>query len=193
VNYQFKSLNLSLTIHALLILALLGVNNSFVVTNKPLLIDFTIGDSVKAGKPSRITEEKADTDKKRHPEVRKEKRDIQEKEPEILESKPEVPLVSQRVATTEEPMPVAAYDEKGTDSGKKTVDITETVSMATESRSGESTGATITKTGMEAVGSGYLGDAPEQGKIRYLKEHFAYIKDKVRKHISYPDFARKMG
>jgi len=193
VNYQFRSLYLSLATHAVLILTLLGVNNLFVVTNKQLLIDFTIADSVKAGEPSGSKTEKAGMDKKRHPEVLKEKRNIQEKRTEILESKPEVPLVPQNVVTTEEQMPVAAYDEKRMDSGEKTVDITENVSMATGSRSGESTGTIIEKTRMEAVGSGSLGDSPEQGKIRYVKEQFAYIKDRVQRHISYPDFARKMG
>ena len=193
MNYQFKALNFSLAMHVVLILILLGVSNSFVVTSKLLVIDFTIGDSVKAGEPSRSRTEEADMDKKQHPEVLKEKRNIQDKEPEILESKPEVPPVPQHVSTTEEPMPVAAYDEKGTDSRKKTEDITENISMPIGSRTGESIGTTIAKTGKEAIVYGYSGDSPEQGKIRYLKEHFAYIKDRVQRYITYPDFARNMG
>ena len=33
----------------------------------------------------------------------------------------------------------------------------------------------------------------EAAKARYLKEHFAYIRDKILKNISYPTLARRMG
>lgn len=191
MNYQFKALNLSLAMHVVLILILAGVSNSFVVTNKLLVIDFTIGDSVKAIDPSMSRKEKADTDKNRLPVARKEKRNIQDKQPERPESKPEVPPATR--ATTEEPIPVAAHDEKRAASGVLTENITDNVSMATESQAGDLTGTNIAKAGKESVGYGYSGDSPEQGKIRYLKQHFAYIKDKVQRHITYPHLARKMG
>jgi protein TonB len=191
MNYQFKSMNLSLAFHAVLILILLGVNNSLVVTSKLLVIDFTIGDSIKAGELLRSRKGEADIDKKQYQEVRKEKINIQEKEPEIIEPKPEVSPVTQHVSTTEELIPVTAHEEIETDYSKKT-DIPENIYMA-GSRSGESNGASIAKTGDKIAGSGYSGDSLEQGKIRYLKEHFAYIKEMVQRHITYPDFARKMG
>lgn len=48
------------------------------------------------------------------------------------------------------------------------------------------------------VGSGYgqgVGNGrglPNAG-MQYLKEHFAYIRDLIMKHLSYPQMARKMG
>lgn len=186
MNYQFKALNLSLAMHIVLILILIGISNSLVVTNKLLVIDFTIGDSIKATEPSMSKKVKTDMDKNRHPVARKEKRNIQN-------NKTEVPPAPQHVATTEEPMPITTHDEKRTDSSAITENLTENVSMAAGSQGGYSTGTAIAKAQKEAVSYGYSGNSPEQGKIQYLKKHFTYIKDKVQRHITYPTFARRMG
>jgi protein TonB len=44
-----------------------------------------------------------------------------------------------------------------------------------------------------AGGQGSDGDSPEIAKNRYLKEHFAYIRDLITKNLSYPPTARRMG
>jgi len=41
-------------------------------------------------------------------------------------------------------------------------------------------------------GSG-TGQTPDESRVAYLKEHFAYIRDRITKSISYPPMARKMG
>ncbi|MDP2278545.1 MAG: energy transducer TonB, partial [Nitrospirota bacterium] len=46
--------------------------------------------------------------------------------------------------------------------------------------------------GSAASGSG-SGSSIEKAKMRYLKEHFVYIRDMIMKNISYPHMARKMG
>jgi protein TonB len=48
------------------------------------------------------------------------------------------------------------------------------------------------------VGSGYgqgvgNGRGLPNARMQYLKEHFAYIRDLIMKHLSYPQMARKMG
>lgn len=49
-------------------------------------------------------------------------------------------------------------------------------------------------TGTESTGDqGSDGDSPETAKNRYLKEHFAYIRDLVMKRLSYPAAAKRMG
>lgn len=47
--------------------------------------------------------------------------------------------------------------------------------------------------GWSAVsGSRSMANAEEQ-KIRYLKEHFAFIRDRIMRNITYPRIARRMG
>ena len=48
------------------------------------------------------------------------------------------------------------------------------------------------------VGSGYgqgvgNGRGLPNARMQYLKEHFAYIRDLIMRHLSYPQMARKMG
>jgi protein TonB len=50
-------------------------------------------------------------------------------------------------------------------------------------------GATIAGVG----GGGGGGASAEQLKMRYLSEHFAYIKDIIQQNITYPQRARRMG
>jgi protein TonB len=42
-------------------------------------------------------------------------------------------------------------------------------------------------------GTGISDGGKESARTKYLKEHFAYIRDKILKNISYPDSARRMG
>jgi protein TonB len=37
------------------------------------------------------------------------------------------------------------------------------------------------------------GEGKESAEKKYLREHFAYIRDKILGHISYPPLARRMG
>lgn len=54
----------------------------------------------------------------------------------------------------------------------------------------------VSKEGSPA-GTGLGGGNPDKGrdeaKIRYLKEHFTYIRDKILRNVSYPAQARRMG
>lgn len=43
----------------------------------------------------------------------------------------------------------------------------------------------------DETGQGRKGDALENAKNLYLKEHFGYIRDKIMKNVSYPYIARK--
>jgi periplasmic protein TonB len=56
------------------------------------------------------------------------------------------------------------------------------VGAGTGSGTGDSTGPGQAK-----------GESPETLKARYLKEHFAYIRDMILAHLSYPAMARKLG
>lgn len=41
--------------------------------------------------------------------------------------------------------------------------------------------------------SSNIGDSSEKARQRYIREHFAYIRDIITKNLSYPYMARKMG
>jgi len=42
-------------------------------------------------------------------------------------------------------------------------------------------------------GMGNADHTKEAAKVKYLSEHFAYIRDKILRNVSYPDAARRMG
>lgn len=50
------------------------------------------------------------------------------------------------------------------------------------------------KGGTGGTGKGYgIGQSEEYMKMKYVKEHFRYIRDLIMKHLTYPLLARKMG
>lgn len=52
----------------------------------------------------------------------------------------------------------------------------------------------IGKGGTGGAGKGYgMGQSEEYMRMKYLKEHFRYIRDLIMKHLTYPLLARKMG
>jgi protein TonB len=44
-----------------------------------------------------------------------------------------------------------------------------------------------------STGTGNAAGGGKAARIRYLNDHFAYIRDKILKNVSYPDAARRMG
>lgn len=186
MNYQFKAFNLSLAMHIVLIVILTAVGNSLVLTSKMIVIDFTIGNPVKAPEPSVSSKVVTQKDKKRHPAVSREKRDVQDK-------KLEVPPAPRHVETTEEHMPILKHEMERIDSSVISEKMTEPVSMSAGGQAGTSTLISRADADKESYGLGSSGDSLEQEKARYLKKNFAYIKYRVQRHIIYPTFARKMG
>ncbi|MEW6676129.1 MAG: energy transducer TonB [Nitrospirota bacterium] len=45
---------------------------------------------------------------------------------------------------------------------------------------------------MTASGGG-SGGSDEEGRARYLKRHFSYIRDMIQRRLNYPKLAREMG
>jgi protein TonB len=43
------------------------------------------------------------------------------------------------------------------------------------------------------TGSTYTAGTEKAAKMKYLNDHFAYIRDKILRNVSYPDAARRMG
>jgi protein TonB len=60
-------------------------------------------------------------------------------------------------------------------------------------RDGYSGVATEQNERSNTTGIAYTAGAGKAAKIKYLNDHFAYIRDKILRNVSYPDAARRMG
>jgi protein TonB len=193
VRFQIKALFLSIAVHSVVIMMLFSHHNSSVNSDRLLVIDFTMGNDMVNGekkehsktklKPLFVSEE--NKEKVKH-HIAEEKVVIPKPQPETV-----MPIPSPAAAIDKQ-MPIATYDQE-TASGKDIHNITGDVSMVIMGSKGGSSGTATAKTGIDKVSYGYGGSSLEQEKLRYLKEHFVYIKDMVQKNITYPEVARNMG
>ena len=201
MSYQFKSFQISLAFHALLMLIIFtaDMSSSSPPRGNLMVIDFTIEESTNAGpetshdtiskpKPRLKVSELKHRIKNRNPETEKKRIEVQESKDEVIlpvtQSKKEETLV-------EAQMPVLDQIEEGKEYNSKEHIIT----------ASETTGGLFGKGGERGV----LGDDNVvtsdigwgrpygHGKINYLKENFSYIKDMIQKRITYPRLARRMG
>lgn len=197
MGYQFKAFLWSFAIHALALMITIGTSLSMVDVKKPIVIDFSIGEPAglmkegikelthlpkkgkgaakKAGPP--LEKESIPERKESIPERHEEAEIKQETEiihggqtsPSISESQVEVPASS-----SERIIGLSGGMNAGVPSGGQD-GLSEGVKTGTNVAYGRGTGDSMVK------------------KARYLKEHFVYIRDRIMKHLSYPDMARRMG
>lgn len=160
-NHLNKGLIASFLIHGLICIGILLVKiwadkKCYAQVNKPIVIDFRIGNNFKQVEEQTLSQKKPQGVKKKG------------------ESKQEEKVLNQDlIPTIQEP---ATYTEtlcEPLEEAVETGNITQEVSDNSDNVD-------------EDIGGGY-------GEQKYLKEHFAYIKDRIRKEISYPPMAREMG
>ncbi|MCL4457214.1 MAG: energy transducer TonB [Nitrospirae bacterium] len=167
------SLWVSFVIHAAIFLVFLQFGKVIVLANKPLVIDFSIGNKISLN--SRMHEKATDDKPKPKKQIVRESRSLPAPRTEELpirtEHKQTMP-----VEANPDSVPIAAALEPGSRTVLKK-DATHTNADAVKTTSG---GAKITS-------------AVAEVKAKYLKEHFIYIRDMIMKNISYPRTARKMG
>lgn len=186
MNCQLKGFSLSLLIHMSALLLIIGMSNSMVNFNKPLVIDFSIeGPSVKS--PDKTVPAPADrVTIPRHPqptEPAKKTTITQEVVPQNVppETPPstvsrQVSAVSKTAAETQAPVPFAGPSPK------------------VQQAAGSSPSASnVTHSEVKASGVQGHVNAPEVMKQVYLKEHFAYIRKIVQQKLGYPVIARRRG
>ncbi|MEW6738864.1 MAG: TonB family protein [Nitrospirota bacterium] len=172
MTHQSKGLRFSLILHAVVIAFIIAFSSSIVPINKPIVIDFNIEDSADAPKKSsKELPAPKPAVRSQKPEVKEQKKEIEKPAPvadvhptPITESQVPIPSVQPR---TEQ---VVAKNEGHT-----------AVSSRTDASSGS-------KKDTDAV-----GNSEEKARMRYLKEHFGYIRDTIMKNLSYPHMARRMG
>ncbi|OGW20041.1 MAG: hypothetical protein A2077_04645, partial [Nitrospirae bacterium GWC2_46_6] len=160
------SLWVSFVIHAAIFLVFLQSGKVIVPANKPLVIDFSIGSKIHTY--SR-TYEKAAAD---------------------------MPKLNKQIVRESRPVPVPRTEEQA--GHKQTMPVeTNPIAAAPERGSREVVKKDASHANADAVKTAVVGTKTASGvneaRARYLKEHFAYIRDLIMKSISYPRIARKMG
>jgi protein TonB len=206
MKYQFKALQLSLALHAVMIFFIIGFSSSFARTSRVIVIDFSIEDSINTGKEGAGTLNAGRTKTKlqqRSREIRQPVKSMEQepkkKEEQIMEKRETIAPVQNldsHAQTSEEQVPVLASAE-GMDAQYNSAQDTQANFLTS---SGNSIGGKWGEGGLPGKGtrmasSGGYGsdsDGPRQKK-RYLKENFAYIRDLVQKKATYPKLARQMG
>lgn len=184
MSREIKAFVLSTGLHAIIVISLFAIGHTMTYT-RPLLIDFSIEESIEAPKEK----VKRLASPSRPERVRKEEKRI---EPQTIkeETKREVVKESHVTeASTEEqaPLPTQNVASSSSEDGK------EPKSSISEARGGTSTSSSETNRTVENATSVGTIDSTEKARQRYLKEHFTYIRDIITRNISYPFMARKMG
>lgn len=175
MNGQFKALLWSFAIHMIMFMLIIGVSHS-IPTNKLIVIDFSIEDSQR----SEVGNQKS--------EIRSQKPEIRNQKPEVIEQKPEIknqeekivsPIIPENHPTsnseTQVPLPAPAEKNPLSENGDQTLIANSNI-----------------KTDI-AVSGGGSGGSLEEGKGRYLKAHFSYIRNMIQRNLTYPKLAREMG
>jgi protein TonB len=173
MTHQSKGLQFSLILHAVVFAFIIAFSSSIVPVSKPIVIDFNIEDSADAPK------EKPKEPHAPKPAVRSQKPEVKEQKKEIEKPAPIADMHPTPITESQVPIPsvqprteqVAAKNEGHT-----------AASSRTDSSSVDKKGA-----------DGASGNSEEKARMRYLKEHFGYIRDTIMKNLSYPHMARRMG
>ena len=198
MNRQQKSLLLSLLFHGLLIFSIYAVSNSCAQPKPPIVIDFSVSS---AKGPGALLGDKAAgrqrfDPKKSCPATRSEP---QRTAPKIADQTPKTPVEQTGPAAfIDQPKVETPVVEKNVMSGTpnttgRTGGPTGQGNSGTSTSGGGTSGISSGGGGIPASSLGGGGTSAEQLRNRYLKEHFAYIRDLIQRNISYPARARKMG
>jgi len=168
MNYQSKGLQFSIAIHILLFLIVFNIS-SLVPAKKMMVIDFNLVDSRNA--VAEVKEQRSEIISRRH-EIVEQKQEIKNPEEKsvfraISDSPP-----SETQAPVQEPV------EQKIDANSHSANIT-----------------SENKTVLAKTGGNENADPSRDldGKTRYLKENFSYIRDAIKKRINYPKIAQQMG
>lgn len=185
MSREIKAFVLSTGLHAIIVISLFAIGHTMTYT-RPILIDFSIEESIEAPKEK----VKRLVSSSRSERVRKEEKRMEPQQTVKETVKREVVKESHVTeASTEEqaPLPTQNVASSSSEDGK------EPKSSISEARGGTSTSSSETNRTVENATSVGTIDSTERARQRYLKEHFTYIRDIITRNISYPFMARKMG
>jgi len=193
MSYQLKGFQFSFIIHALVFFIIIGISGTVVPMSKPIVIDFSIEDSP-GGKLQEAAQKMKPAKKAGAPRLEGHERIVKRVEEEVkpspvLEEKTEIkqeetpyespvaPSISDAQVSVPAPIPSEQHRES------------ERLGLPADDITAGLSGGTV-KAGAHGAGS---GNAVEKAGMRYLKAHFAYIRDLIMRNISYPCIARRNG
>ncbi len=196
MRYQLRALQLSVALHAAIIMmVIISMNNSFVRTNKLMVIDLTTEDLINNAGSKNKSMKRLSLPSYQKKEIRNQKQEIikQKSEPEDLRLEPLLSLngSNQKASSVEvlihsEESPESKYEVVQNLAGgysKSSVD-------AVEGLMREAGGMYTDKKAGSGIDTKNMSDL---GRLGYLKANFIYIKDMINKKITYPRMARQMG
>ena len=184
MNYQFKGFQISFIVHAVIFLSIVGMSRSIITESRAILIDFNVENSISSSKESQAMQSPKKEVDAAKPEVREQKLEPIKTEQKI-EPKAAVAALSP-IAQTQVEVPALLPSQQNTPK-------TEGQTTAGQGKPTESSGSGINAKADANTASAGPGNSEGKLKTKYLKEHFAYIRDIIMKNISYPHMARKMG
>ena len=185
---QARGVQLSLSIHALVILGVLGLSLLAGTSRRPVVIDFDLEKSIPAPPPPVQKPQEAPLQKA-----------AEVPTPKVLQ--PATPPVPR-----EEPRPQPAAETPKALETSTWIHSTSDLTVPADNPGvpnvpggpgkAEGKGGTAgTPLGSGRGGGGGTSEAQteEKAKSRYLAEHFAFIRDKILQNVVYPPLARRLG
>jgi protein TonB len=176
MKQQHRAFHISIILHSIIILILLVSTTQLKHANKPIIIDFSMQDTVKT--------------KSHQPEMKILKEDLRNKNNKnISQAIPESPLMP---VPSDMRQPLKEIKEQAL-----STEINEGSSTTSFGSVKDSTSISHDVITKPASISG-AARQPEQAQNiespnRYLKEHLSYIRDVIQSKINYPRIARQMG
>ncbi|MBI5583721.1 MAG: energy transducer TonB [Deltaproteobacteria bacterium] len=179
---QTKAWQLSLVIHALVIVGCMGLSRSVVRFNQPLEINFEVRSSTfdRPEPQQRSVPVERRPDKVVRP-VEKTVQPIGQERERAVEQPPSPPVSEGQVSA---PSPEGIMARKGEGVGP----VEPAKGPLAPSSAGRSEPGTASAGNVHTDPAGAVNE-----KAKYLKDHFVYIRDLVQKCVSYPRMAKKMG
>jgi len=184
MNYQTRAFQISFLLHSLIFVVAILLSTFIGHSKKLTVLDFNLRKpepyvkKVEPPAPTPVIKTKPIKPKARQTLKEKEPPRQPEERPKISSSPEIPPMVKLPEAHSLESLPMGIGIPDHSRAVKEG-----SPGIAGGSKEGTGTGA----------GVGNPDGGKESAKAKYLKEHFAYIRDKILKNISYPDSARRMG
>ena len=184
MNYQIRAFQISILLHGVII-ALFIIGSSFMGQyKKAIVLDFNlyrpVSDVQKGEEPAPEPIVKMKSFK---PAARQ---NLKEKEPpRLTEESPKI------LPVPETPPAVKLTETRNQESHSMELGIQNNADALKENSSGVFGEA---KEGLgPSSGMGNADGEKESARTKYLNDHFAYIRNKILRNVSYPDVARRMG
>jgi len=199
MKYQLKAFQMSLALHALIIIFLIVMSSALPHGDNLIVIDFTMDDApgtaLLINKAARTVNPRAHEQQKINHEEAESTRQIPEIEKSSLIPLPPVHKEKEQTISPEARVPSSAQNETIPDSERNdqkfdadhhALSVTGNTGIFSKDPAGKLKDS-MTETGETAK------NMPRAGVPGYIKANFAYIKDIINRHIAYPRIARQMG